>query len=179
MSRSRGRRPPAAPSRRRRQPPWQSTGPNWVLVGAIALFVLVLLGGGGLFAARALSPDPTATATPTATVSPTITSTPTITPTFTPTVTPSITPLPTYTPTSTSTPTPTPTATPVPTTCRVNVLSWVRDRPSEGAVGLAQLEAGNSIGVIGQVMNDEGEPWYQIIGFDNTAFIPGSAVSCN
>lgn len=92
---------------------------------AVAIIILLILGGIYFFSSRSKSkdqassptptPTPILTPTPTPTPSPTPTPTPKLTPKPTPKLTPKLTPKPTPTPTTTPTPTPSPTPSPSPT----------------------------------------------------------------
>ncbi len=166
-----------APARRQRRPPWEPRKSNRRLVGAGILAGLLLLSGVVWLATRGIKTvraTPTFTATPT----PTATATPTATMTPTPTHPPTFTPTPSSTPTMTPSPTPTPTITPIPQMCELIVDGWVRDRPSDEGVGLAQLTAGATLGVIGSVEGDQGM-WYQVVGYPVAAFVPAELLSCD
>ncbi|RLC91916.1 MAG: hypothetical protein DRI79_01785 [Chloroflexi bacterium] len=110
---------------------------------------------------------------------------PTLTPTQVlvtqpPTRTPTPSP-PTATPTSTPTPTATPTATPRPTptpvVCTMRYNGWVRDRPSDGGIGLALLKAGQQVNVIDFVDTPEGR-WYRLAGFVPEGYTRVENVEC-
>lgn len=177
---SRNHRPPQKrqqPLRRgRRKAPWESSGPNWLLIGGIVAVLILFAGGSLLLRNRQLAQI---TPTPTVTLTPSLTPVPTNTPTLTPTSTPSPTDVPTNTPTATSVPTETPTITPTPIACTLQSETWVRGAPDEGAVGLAQIDIiGEFIGVIGEAEGADGMRWYQITGYDGPAFIQVEAVFC-
>lgn len=123
---------------------------------------------------------PTQTFTPSAT--PTASNTPTITPTPTNTLTPTITPSPTdtLTPTITLTPTHTrtPTVTPLPTirphTRYINTTQAnVRECPSIGCEVLGTLDYGDSIRVIDQDIDTDGDTWYGFDAYGVTAWVSG------
>lgn len=165
-----------SPSQRpgRPRPPWERRGPNWLLIGAVTIILLLLVGGSWLVA-RGIAH---ARATPTPTLlTPTVTLALSVTLTFTPTDTPTLAPTVTRTPTLTPMPSPTPTITPTPYLCTAKEKVWVRDRSSSQGVGLGQLKAGDAVGVIGVALG-EGGSWYRIAGFGPEAYVPVEAISC-
>ncbi len=181
---SRNRRPPQRkqqpPSRARRKAPWESSGPNWFLVGGIIIVLIIVAGGGFMFTRNRtlaqITPTPASTLTPTMTA--------TATATMTPTTEPTLTPVPTETPTSMPTLMPVPTETPTPLSiaCSVTVGSWVRDKPVQG-VGLGIVSAGSDIAWLETIPHDEGD-WYRIryvdesSGQEQEAFIDAQFVDC-
>jgi uncharacterized protein YgiM (DUF1202 family) len=88
------------------------------------------------------------------------------------------TPVPT-TPPPTLTPSPTATATPVPQSCQVLDATWVRAQPTDQSTGIAQLSAGDDVGVIGQVQDDDGQTWYLLAGYQGEAYIRAEMVQCH
>jgi len=81
-------------------------------------------------------------------------------------------------PTPTSTSQPTATVTPVPQPCQALEPAWVRAQPSDQSTGLTQLAAGDDVGVIGQVQNEAGETWLQVVGYAGPAYVRAEAVQC-
>ena len=75
MKRAATRGKPPRPARSQRRPPWESRGPNWVVIGLGILLLVVIIGGGGFLlvrsrAAARATPTPTITPTPTNTATP-------------------------------------------------------------------------------------------------------------
>ncbi len=170
-------KPERAPSLRGRKfaPPGASAGPNVpVIVVAVAAVVVVgTIVGLLLFyprpsASPELTPSPTlATAAPTEPL-PGATST-------------SVSPVAPATDTAlppTLTPRPTTTATPIPEICQAQQAMWVRAQPTEESTGIAQLSAGDKIGVIGQTQDSQGELWYLLAGYAGPAYVQAEQVQC-
>lgn len=54
---------------------------------------------------------------------------------------------------------------------------WVRDKPSDGGIGLALLKEGQQVGIIDTLENNEGR-WYRLAGFGPEAYIRATVVRC-
>jgi type IV secretory pathway VirB10-like protein len=140
-------------------------GPNWPAVIVVAAAVVVV----GLIVALFLTyrhrraeatPAPTsATVEPLASAVPPATATP-------------------EPPPPTSTPQPTVTVTPVPQPCQALEPAWVRAQPADQSTGLVQLAPGDDVGVIGQVQNEAGETWLQVVGYAGPAYVRAEKVQC-
>lgn len=97
-------------------------------------------------------------------------------PTFTPT-SPPPTATPTPTPRPTAAPTTTPRPTPTPVVCTMRYNGWVRDRPSDGGVGLALLASGQQVKVIDFIDTPTGD-WYRLDGFVPEGYTRKENVDC-
>jgi len=140
-------------------------GPNWPIVAGIVTAVVVI---GVVVTVLLTHWNRRAEATPaptSATVEPPASAVPPATATPGP-------------PTPTSTPQPTATVTPVPQLCQALEPAWVRAQPSDQSTGLTQLAAGDDVGVIGQVQNEAGEAWLQVVGYAGPAYVRVEKVQC-
>ncbi len=81
------------------------------------------------------------------------------------------------TPTNTISPSATPLPTAPPQSCRVLQQSWVRSAPREDSIGLALLEGGAPITVIGKIEKD-GAIWYRVAEYPPEAYILAQVVQC-